>query len=154
MSIFQTFLRRRRTLLWLTMQQEDTLTPSLGELNRTTVLEFYRLGLQGRRPKQAFERFMAPGFIEHKPDIAEPTRDGSAAFLAGLMLELPAATWEVIRTIAEDDLVFLHARFVPAPGAPAYAIADVFRLHEGMIVEHWDVVAGPPTNPRNPHPRF
>jgi predicted SnoaL-like aldol condensation-catalyzing enzyme len=136
------------------MRQEDPLTPSLGQLNRTTVLEFYRLGLQGRRPKQAFERFMAPGFIEHKPDIAVPTRDGSAAFLAELMLELPAATWEVIRTIAEDDLVFLHARFVPAPGAPAYAIADVFRLHEGLIVEHWDVVAGPLANPMNPHPRF
>lgn len=136
------------------MRQEDTLTPSLGELNRNTVLEFYRLGLQGRQPKQAFERFMAPGFIEHKPDVAKPTREGSAAFLAELMLELPAATWEVIRTITEDDLVFLHSRFVPAPGKAAYAVADVFRLRDGLIVEHWDVVAGPPTNPRNPLPRF
>ena len=124
------------------------------KLNRATVLEFYRLCLERRQPKQAFARFVAPGFVEHKPDIADPTREGSAAFLEELMLELPAATWEVIRTIAEDDLVCLHARFVPAPGAPAYAIADVFRLHEGLIVEHWDVVAGPPTDPRNPNPRF
>lgn len=115
---------------------------------------FYRLGLEQRNPALAFARFMAPDFVEHKPDVADPTREGSAAFLEKLMLELPAATWEVVRTIAEDDLVFLHARFVPVPGAPAYAIADIFRLREGLIVEHWDVVAGPPASIKNPHSRF
>jgi predicted SnoaL-like aldol condensation-catalyzing enzyme len=136
------------------MLQEDTSSaPSTG-LNRATVLDFYRLALQNKEPALAFARFMAPVFVEHKPDVSDPTREGSAAFLETLMLELPAATWEVVRTIAEDDLVFLHARFVPAPGAPAYAIADIFRLQDGLIVEHWDVVAGPPTSPKKPHSRF
>ncbi len=124
------------------------------ERNRDVVLEFYRVGLVGRHPKEAFARFMAADFVEHKPDVSVPTREGAAEYLAELMLELPDASWEVVRTIAEDDHVFLHARFVPTPGAPAYAIADIFRLHEGRIVEHWDVVAGPPVNPKNPHPRF
>lgn len=134
--------------------QEDIHPSTSADLNRTTVLEFYRLGLEGREPVKAFARFVAPDFMEHKPDVESPTREGSAAFLEKLMLELPAATWEVLRTIAEDDFVFLHARFVPAPGALPYAIAEVFRLHEGLIVEHWDVVAGPPGNPKNPHSRF
>ena len=112
------------------------------------------MGLEGKNPAQAFARFVAHDFIEHKPDVSDPTRDGSATYLEKLMMELPAATWEVVRTIAEDDLVFLHARFVPAPGAPAYAIADIFRLKEGLIVEHWDVVAGPPASPENPNSRF
>jgi predicted SnoaL-like aldol condensation-catalyzing enzyme len=138
----------------LAMLKENTsLSPTPG-LNRDTVLAFYRLGLQDKQPTQAFARFMASDFIEHKPDVSDPTREGSAAFLEKLMLELPAATWEVVRTIAEYDLVFLHARFVPTPGAPAYAIADVFRLQDGLIVEHWDVVAGPSVSPKNPYSRF
>ncbi len=136
------------------MLQEDTLSLPIPGLNRNTVLEFYRLGLQDKQPARAFARFMAPHFIEHKPDVSDPTREGSAAFLEKLMLELPAATWEVVRTIAEYDLVFVHARFVPAPGAPAYAIADVFRLQDGLIIEHWDVVAGPSVSPKNPYSRF
>lgn len=127
--------------------------PSL-ELNRNVVLEFYRVGLMGKRPVEAFTRFMAADFVEHKPDVSVPSREGAAAYLAGLMHELPDARWELVRTIAEDDYVFLHARFVPEPGAPAYAIADIFRLRDGLIAEHWDVVAGPPTNCSNPHPRF
>ncbi|HQQ71653.1 MAG TPA: nuclear transport factor 2 family protein, partial [Alicycliphilus sp.] len=93
---------------------------------------------------EAFTRFMAPDFVEHKPDVSVPSREGAAAFLAELMYELPEASWDVVRTIAEDDHVFLHARFVPAPDAPAYGIADIFRLRDGLIAEHWDVVAGPP----------
>ena len=123
------------------------------DANRATVLEFYRLALVRRQPLEAFARFMAPGFIEHKPDVEDPTREGAAAFLDKLMRDLPTATWEVVRVIAEDDFVFLHARFVPAPGAAPYAIADIFRLDEGLIAEHWDVVAGPAAN-LNPLPRF
>ena len=127
---------------------------SQSEQNRNVVLEFYRVGLMGKRPVEAFTRFMASDFVEHKPDVSDPSREGAAAYLAELMHELPDAMWELVRTIAEDDHVFLHARFVPAPGAPAYAIADVFRLRNGLIAEHWDVVAGPPANCKNPNPRF
>jgi predicted SnoaL-like aldol condensation-catalyzing enzyme len=127
---------------------------SSAEANRQSVLNFYRLGLQEKKPTQAFARFAAPDFIEHKPDVPDPTRDGAAAFLEALVAELPSATWDVIRTVAEGDFVVVHARFIPAPGAPAYAIVDIFRLRAGLIVEHWDVVAGPPASARNPLPRF
>jgi predicted SnoaL-like aldol condensation-catalyzing enzyme len=124
------------------------------ESNRQAVLAFYHLGLQGRQPQQAFERYMSPNFVEHKPDVETPTREGASAFLAELMVELPEATWEVVRTIAEEDMVFLHARFSPSPEAPEYAIADIFRLRDGLIVEHWDVVASPHPDPKNPQSRF
>lgn len=122
--------------------------------NRAVVLEFFRVGLQERQPGEAFARFVAADFVEHKPDVADPTRDGSAAFLQKLMGELPSARWEVVRTVAEDDMVALHVRFVPETGAPPYAIVDLFRVRDRLIVEHWDVVAGPPADPQNPHPRF
>jgi predicted SnoaL-like aldol condensation-catalyzing enzyme len=97
---------------------------------------------------------MAPDFIEHKPDVPRGTRDATASFLAQIIADVPEAKWEIVRTIADRDMVFLHDRFTPAPGAPAYALADIFRVKDCKIVEHWDVVAPPPKDQRNPNSRF
>lgn len=124
------------------------------EAHRRIVDAFYREALVDKQPRAAFDKYVAPGFVEHKPDIPHGTREAAAEFLAGLMADVPAAKWEVQRIIADGDTVALHARFTPAPGAPAYAIADFFRLKDCKIVEHWDVVAGPPKEQANPNPRF
>lgn len=122
--------------------------------NRTAVESFYRAGLVGRKPREAFERFATPDMIEHKPDVPDGTRGAVVTYLEALMAELPQARWEILRVAAEGDLVFLHARFVPRPDAEPFAIADVFRLQDCKIVEHWDVVAPPPKERVNPNPRF
>nr|WP_166181016.1 nuclear transport factor 2 family protein [Altererythrobacter segetis] len=118
------------------------------------MLAFYKEALVGLKPRPAFERHMSAGFIEHKPDVPEGTRAATASFLEQLIANAPQPKWTVERTIAEGDLVFLHARFSPAAGAADYAIADVFRLSGCKIVEHWDVVAPPPEDQRNPNSRF
>jgi predicted SnoaL-like aldol condensation-catalyzing enzyme len=122
--------------------------------NRDVVLQFYQLGLLGLQPRAAFERYVSPEFVEHKPDVEAGTREGTVRFLEQLIASVPEPHWQVLRTAAEGDLVFLHAMFTPAAGAPAYAVADVFRLRDCLIVEHWDVVSGPPQQQRNPNPRF
>ena len=124
------------------------------EQNRQVVLAFYDQGLINRQPRAAFERYASENFVEHKPDVAEGTREATIAFLEGLIKEVPKPTWKVFRTVAEGDLVFLHASFTPADGAPPYAVADVFRLKEGKIVEHWDIVAPPVKRSLNPNSRF
>jgi hypothetical protein len=85
------------------------------DANRRLVLAFYNEGLVQRQPEAAFMRYMAPDFVEHKPDVPNGTREATAAFLSQLIAEVPRARWEIIRTIAENDMVFLHARFTPAP---------------------------------------
>lgn len=124
------------------------------EANRRIVLDFYRMGLVELQPRTAFERYMSADFVEHKPDVPSGTREAVAAYLEALIKSVPDPRWEVLRTVAEGDFVFLHARFTPAKGAPAYAVAELFRLKNCQIVEHWDVVAGPPERQLNPHPRF
>jgi predicted SnoaL-like aldol condensation-catalyzing enzyme len=127
------------------------------EANRKLVLHFYERALVDRRPREAFEHHASENFIEHKPDIPQGNRESTIVFLEGLIKQLPEGRWEVLRAAAQDDLVFVHVRFTPAPGAPEYAIADVFRLADCRIVEHWDVVAqgpAPGTPSPNPNPRF
>ncbi len=135
-------------------RQDSTACTGSAEQNRKVVLAFYDEALVGLKPGAAFERHMSADFIEHKPDVPGGTRAAAATFLEQLIANVPQPKWTVERTIAEGDLVFLHARFSPAAGAPEYAIADVFRLSGCKIVEHWDVVAPPPKDQRNPNSRF
>ena len=122
--------------------------------NHKLVEDFYTKALVEKQPKEAFARFVAPDFVEHKPDINPGTREAAAQFLGGIIRDVPTARWEILRVIAEGNLVALHARFTPAPGAPDYAIADFFRVKDCRIVEHWDVVAGPVKDAVNPNGRF
>ncbi len=118
------------------------------------VRQFYTTALVEKKVREGFERDVSPDLIEHKPDIATGDRAGAIAFLEGLVVALPQAKWEVLRVTGDADLVSVHARFVPAEGAPAFAIADFFRIEQCRIVEHWDVVAGPPQDAANVRPRF
>ena len=133
--------------------------PAVGEAqcdNPALVVAFYTEALvqPERQPRAAFERYMAPDFIEHKPDIPGGTREANASFLEELIAAAPQARWEIVRTVAEGDLLILHVRFTLANGAPAYALADVFRVRDCRIAEHWDVVAGPVGDAVNPNSRF
>lgn len=124
------------------------------ESNRRLVLDFYTLGLVDRQAEVAFERYVSPDFVEHKPDIPGGDRAAVVEFLGGIIRDVPTARWEILRSAASDDLVFIHARMTPAPGAPAYALADIFRVENCRIVEHWDVVGPPSEATGNPHSRF
>jgi predicted SnoaL-like aldol condensation-catalyzing enzyme len=121
---------------------------------RFVVENFYRRALEKKTVRAAFEGYVAPDFVEHKPDVASGDREGTIRFLEGLIAEVPQARWELLRVVAEGDIAAVHARMTPAPGAPAYAIADFFRVADCRIVEHWDVVAGPPQDAPNRVPRF
>jgi predicted SnoaL-like aldol condensation-catalyzing enzyme len=148
-------MRGREATMFLTMMAAAAAAcqPSTAT-NRAIVDAFYRQALVEKQPKAAFEKYVAADFVEHKPSVPTGTREATAEFLEGLIKEVPDPKWEVLRSVAEGDLVVLHVRFTPAPGAPAYAIADFFRVKDCKIVEHWDAVEGPPKEQVNPKPRF
>jgi predicted SnoaL-like aldol condensation-catalyzing enzyme len=124
------------------------------EASRNLVVSFYTKALIEKQVRAAFEQYVSPEFVEHKPDVPAGSRSVVVNFLEGLIKEIPSAQWEILRTVAEKDLVFLHARFSPAPGAPPYAIADVFRVENCTIVEHWDVVGPTREGMPNTNSRF
>lgn|SRR5579863_22033 len=122
------------------------------QASKGVVLAFYKLALGDKKPTEAFARYAAEGFVEHSADSPTGTAQSTVAFLSGMIEKSPQAKWEIVRVIAEGDLVFLHVRFTPAPGAPPVIVGEIFRVHGGKLAEHWDIIQPSPEHPVNPNP--
>lgn len=96
-------------------------------------------------------RYVAKDYIQHNP-LAADGRDAVLKFFESIPADkLPKVT--LARIIAEGDLAAVHYK-TEFPGRPPFAVVDIFRVHDGKIVEHWDVVQPIPPTSANPHPMF
>jgi predicted SnoaL-like aldol condensation-catalyzing enzyme len=105
------------------------------EKNKALVLEAFDT-LFNRRDYAVAERFWSPGYIQHSAHIA-PGREG----LFNLVRSLPPTLkYEPGVIVANGDFVIVHGRF-SGFGAPAnWIAADILRIQDGILVEHWDVI--------------
>lgn len=125
---------------------------SLTERNRAIVLDFVDLFYRQRRVRKAFEKHVGDPYIQHNPNIP----DGREAAIVALepKFSAPGASFEIKRVVVDRDLAAVHLHGRLAPGTPGGAVADLYRLAGGKIVEHWDVLQPVPENCLNPHPMF
>jgi predicted SnoaL-like aldol condensation-catalyzing enzyme len=92
--------------------------------------------LFNKRDYASAERFWSPRYIQHSAHIA-PGRDG----LFGLVKTLPATLrYENHIAAATGDFVILHGRFSGIGQPAAWVVADIVRMEDGVLVEHWDVI--------------
>ena len=92
--------------------------------------------LFNKRDYAAAERFWSPRYIQHSAHIP-PGRDG----LFGLVKSLPATLrYENHLAAATGDFVILHGRFSGHGRPAAWVVADIVRMEDGALAEHWDVI--------------
>jgi predicted SnoaL-like aldol condensation-catalyzing enzyme len=120
------------------------------EANKRTVKEFYELAFNAKRPEEAVEKYVGSRYIQHNPQAP----DGPEAFI-GFVRAFPEMSVDIRRVIAEGDIVVTHGvvRFT-ADDEHGTVAADFFRVEDGKIVEHWDVLQPFPEESANPHPMF
>jgi predicted SnoaL-like aldol condensation-catalyzing enzyme len=103
--------------------------------NKALVLKAFDT-LFNKRDYAAAQRFWSPDYIQHSAHIA-PGRDG----LFQLVQSLPATLkYEPGTIVAEGDLVILHGRFSGFGAAVNWIAADIVRIQDGILIEHWDVI--------------
>lgn len=97
--------------------------------------------------------FIAQDYLQHS-SLAEPGRDALKRWLDFVRVETPQATQKIYRVFAEDDHVITHQHVIRWPGDTGFAVCDIFRIADGKIVEHWDVVQEIAEKPVNPNSMF
>jgi predicted SnoaL-like aldol condensation-catalyzing enzyme len=108
---------------------------TIEETNKALVLDAFD-ALFNRRDYTAAERFWSPEYIQHSAHIG-PGRDG----LFNLIKNTPATLrYEHGAIAAEKDIVIVHGRFSGHGRPRSWIAADVVRIADGMLAEHWDVL--------------
>ena len=122
------------------------------EANRTVVLAFYQKGLNQKDADAALAH-VGDRYVQHNPNAADGP-DGFRKFIGFLREKFPNSHSEIKRSFVDGDYVILHVHAVREPGTRGNAIVDIFKLEDGKIVEHWDVVQPVPENPANNNTMF
>jgi predicted SnoaL-like aldol condensation-catalyzing enzyme len=110
--------------------------------NKAAVYGFYDLAFNGRDPQAAVDQLAG---------------DGAAAFVAfvtAFTQANPDLRVEFKRFIAEGELVVVHCNIKLTEEDRGSAVMDIFRLKDGKVVEHWDVIQPVPETAANDNTMF
>jgi predicted SnoaL-like aldol condensation-catalyzing enzyme len=114
---------------------ENDMTNTTPEQNKALVLEAFDT-LFNKRDYEAAACFWSESYIQHSAHI-EPGRDG----LFDLIRSAPdTLRYEHQLILAEGDYVIVHGRFTGNGRPAAWVAADVVRIEDGHLAEHWDVL--------------
>ena len=105
------------------------------EKNKAIVLKAFDT-LFNKRDYMEAERFWSPNYIQHSAHI-EPGRDGLFNLIKAAP---PSLKYEPGVILADADYVIVHGRFSNIGLPVNWIAADIVRLKDGILVEHWDVI--------------
>jgi len=105
----------------------------MAKSNKAIVLEVLKRAFIDRDPT-VVEQYFGANYKQHNPVIP----DGPSA-IAEMIPTLTALTYERGMAVADGDLVMVHGRYTGWGPKPMVAV-DIFRVKDGKVVEHWDVM--------------
>jgi predicted SnoaL-like aldol condensation-catalyzing enzyme len=122
------------------------------EENKKIVAAFYDAALN-KKDFDAASKYLGARYTQHNPGAADGP-DGLKGFIAFLKDKFPNNRSEIKRIFADGDYVIVHVHAVREPGTRGNAIVDIFKLENGKVVEHWDVVQPIPEKAANSNGMF
>ncbi len=106
--------------------------------------------IQGRGEK--ILDYVAPEYIQHNPQVPS-TVNGLLAALEGMAKAGITMTYDQTHlTVAEGNFVFTASE--GALGGEPTAFYDLFRVQDGKIAEHWDVISTIPAEQAHSNGKF
>ena len=108
---------------------------TIQERNKALVLDAFDT-LFNKRDYAAAQKYWSPDYIQHSAHI-EPGREGLFNLIKSIP---PTLKYEPGVIVAEGDFVIVHGRFSGLGQAVNWIAADILRIEDGILVEHWDVI--------------
>ncbi|MFD6056371.1 nuclear transport factor 2 family protein [Agromyces sp. NPDC060279] len=124
----------------------------LQESNRALVLDFYNTFFNDH-DTEAAAKVVADDYRQHNPEVPDG-KGPFVSFFTGFFAENPDSRAEIVRSAADGDLVYLHVHSTNGADDLGSAVVDIFRVEDGMIVEHWDVIQDVPATSANENTMF
>lgn len=121
------------------------------EANRQRVIMFYDRFFN--QHDTAAADVVADDYRQHNPEVP----DGKAPFVnyfSGFFRDNPQSRAKVIRSAADGDLVWLQVHSTNGSHDRGQAVLDIFRVKDGKIVEHWDIIQDVPEKAANGNTMF
>jgi len=122
------------------------------EENKKIVAAFYDAAVNQKDFEKA-SQYLGARYIQHNP-LAADGREGFKSFITFLKDKFPNNRSEIKRIFADGDYVIVHVHAVREPGTRGNAIVDIFRLENGKVVEHCDVIRPIPEKTTNDNGMF
>ena len=120
--------------------------------NKKLVLEFYHK-LIGEKDFEAARPYMGSVYRQHAPYAADG-HEGVAEWVRRFKEAFPQHHYEVKKIIAEGDFVVLHLHGKSGLHPHGESVVDIFRIEDGKVVEHWDVIQPIPETADNANSMF
>jgi predicted SnoaL-like aldol condensation-catalyzing enzyme len=120
---------------------------------REVVNQFIDLFYVKKEVRLAFETWVHPDYIQHKPSLPDG-REAVVVFLEELLERFPDRTFTIHRVISSGDLVAVHYHSQATPEDLGFAVVDISRVEGCRMVEHWDVVQPVPAYSENGNTMF
>ena len=121
--------------------------------NKLLVTEFYELAFNRHQPAEAAAKYIAPRYIQHNPGAPNGAQV-FVTFFESFFQTHPTAHVQIKRVLADGDLVAVHAHWSRDETDRGSAVVDIFRIENGKIAEHWDVVQPVPERSLNSNTMF
>ena len=102
---------------------------------------------------QAKAECFGDDYVQHNPGIATGL-DAMVAKVGKMLEDNPQMSFDIKRTGADHDLVWVHSHAKFTPDSTGLALVDIFRLKDTKIVEHWDVIQPVPATSANENTMF
>ncbi len=144
-------LRMPPTFLAIQFYSQRRIMGSVQEKNKEIVKTFYDL-IINQKDFEAAKPYIGKRYRQHNP-LVKDYPEGLREFIEFLRDNFPEARSEIKRVIAEDDFVVLHVHSIRNKDLER-AIIEIFRLEDGKIEEHWDVIQQIPETSANPNGMF
>ena len=147
-SIIMTFLLALTALTGGQAMAQDTRRDlATEEANLKLVVNFYEQFFNKHEVARAAE-VVSENYKQHNPEVP----DGKKPFVdyfSQFFKETPQSKARIVRTATSGDLVWLQVHSTNSPSDRGQAVLDIFRVKNGKIVEHWDIIQDVPAQSAN-----
>jgi predicted SnoaL-like aldol condensation-catalyzing enzyme len=110
--------------------------------NKQIAIEFYNAALNEKNWEKT-RSMIGDRYVQHNLNAIDGP-EGLKAHIEFLKRDFPNNRGEIKHALADGDLVALHVHNRRSPELRGNAVVDIFRIENGKVVEHWDVVQAIP----------